>query len=86
MILGRGIGAMKRYKSPRVIHGMKVMCRGRGPNDANVSKLPAQFQGMLKAALQDHSEKTHEKVNNLVWRMDFNGCIHIYPAGIEVRS
>jgi hypothetical protein len=77
---------MTRHKSPRVIHGMRVMCRGRGPNDANVAKLPAQFQGMLKAAIKDHSEKTHEKPNNLVWRMDFNGVIHIYPAGIEVRS
>ena len=85
MIMQPQIGAMRGYKSPRVIHGMKAIAKGRGLNDPAMKRLPEKFQAMLKAAMQDATVKLKEKVNNLVWRMDRNGVIHITDTGIKVQ-
>jgi len=85
MFLTPQTGAMTRHKAPRDIIGMKVLCRGRGLKDPNVMKLPAQLQGMLKAAMKDAAEKLKEDVNTLVWRVDRSGVIHITDTRIKVQ-
>lgn len=85
MILTRQTGQMSRHKCRRDMLGMKAMLRGRGLNDPNIMRLPAKLQGMLKGALENESRVLSKPVNNLVWRVDRNGCIHIYDKGIKVQ-
>ena len=79
------IGQMSRHKCPRDISGMKVLMRGRGLNDRSILRLPAQLQGMLRGAMKDAAVNLKEDINNLVWRVDRNGCIHITDTRIKVQ-
>lgn len=74
-----------RARCPRVIAGMKAIMKGRGPKDLNIKRLPAQLQGMLEAALKDAAENLKEDINNLVWRIDRNGCIHIKDTRMKIQ-
>lgn len=84
-ILTRQVGTMKRFRSKKSIALGKALLRGRGPNDANISKLPAQLKGQLLAALKFESEKRPEPINDLVWRVDRNGTIHVYYRKLKVQ-
>jgi len=76
-ILQKHTGAMTRHKSPRDVVLMQVLLQGRGSNDPNVAKLPIQLRAQLLYAIKDSSEQLKQPANNLVWRVDRSGIIHI---------
>jgi hypothetical protein len=76
-LLQKQVGAMRRIKTPRDKFLMQVLLQGRGPNDPNVAKLPPQLKAQLLYALKDYSESFKQPANNLVWRVDRSGVIHV---------
>ena len=83
-MLQRQTGAMKCVPTNRERRLMQVLCRGRGPKDANVKKLPAQLRAQLKAAMADVAPKLKAHPRDILWRIDRNGTIHFDRREISI--
>ena len=79
------MGAMTRHKAPKVVLGMKPIMKGRGPNDSGLLRLPERLRGMILYALKDAAEYLKKDVDNLVWRVDRNGTVHITDKEVKVQ-
>ena len=79
------VGQMRRIKTKKDVYLSKALCRGRGPNEPVISKLPPQLREMLLAALKDAAEQNGQPINHLVWRLDRSGVIHVKDATIKVQ-
>ena len=87
MILTPRNGMMTRHRAPSNIEkaGMKVLVQGRGPRDPKIARMPKRLQGALRYMLKDAAKVLKHDINNLVWRIDKGGCIHVTDPTIKVQ-